>query len=243
MKDADNEQYLKRGTLAVLNVMRDLSRYQTPLMVTFNRGQFISRLLVADEECIIFDLGSNALSNEWVLESPDFSVCAETYGAKIEFTLAALTLVEYEGLPAFSAPLPACAWQIQRREFFRINAPLEPVFWCYTRWPDGSPARFRLQDLSLGGVGVLPEGPLPEGLTRGNKFSQLRVELGEFGQFEVTAELLHIGERSVVRKGEACVIPRLSFRFTAIEPVQERQLQQVIFALERLARDKASRFQ
>ncbi|PPS59212.1 hypothetical protein CRX72_15345 [Pantoea sp. BRM17] len=70
MKDADNEQYLKRGTLAVLNVMRDLSRYQTPLMVTFNRVQFISRLLVADEECIIFDLGSNALSNEWVKNNP-----------------------------------------------------------------------------------------------------------------------------------------------------------------------------
>ena len=67
---------------------------------------------------------------------------------------------------------------------------------------------------------------------------------GEDGQFEVTAQLLHIGERSTVTsKNETRITPRLSFRFTAIEPVQERQLQQVIFALERLARDKANRFQ
>jgi c-di-GMP-binding flagellar brake protein YcgR len=60
----------------------------------------------------------------------------------------------------------------------------------------------------------------------------------------VTAQLLHIGERTVVTsKSDTKVTPRLSFRFTVIEPIQERQLQQVIFALERLARDKANRFQ
>ena len=53
MKDADKEQYLKRGTLAVLNVMKDLLRYQTLLMVNFSRGQFISRLLAADEDRVI----------------------------------------------------------------------------------------------------------------------------------------------------------------------------------------------
>jgi c-di-GMP-binding flagellar brake protein YcgR len=72
----------------------------------------------------------------------------------------------------------------------------------------------------------------------------LRVDLAEYGHFEVTAQLLHIGERTVVTsKSDTKVTPRLSFRFTVIEPIQERQLQQVIFALERLARDKANRFQ
>ena len=61
-------------------------------------------------------------------------------------------------------------WQIQRREFFRVNAPLEPVFYCHSQWPDGSTARFRLQDLSLGGVGVLLDEALPEGLNRGDTF-------------------------------------------------------------------------
>ncbi len=244
MKDADKEQYLKRGTLAVLNVMKDLLRYQTPLMVSFARGQFISRLLAADEDQVIFDLGSNALDNDLALQGGELNIAAETQGAKVEFGLTGLQRVEFEGLPAFSAPLPELVWQIQRREFFRVNAPMEPVFYCHSEWPDGSKVRFRLQDLSLGGAGVLLDGALPEGLNRGDTFKKLRVELGEYGHFEVTAQLLHIGERSTITsKNETRTTPRLSFRFTTIEPVQERQLQQVIFALERLARDKANRFQ
>ncbi len=244
MREADKEQYIKRGTLAVLNVMKDLLRFQTPLMVNFSRGQFISRMLAADEDQVIFDLGSHSQDNEMALRSGEVNIAAETQGAKVEFSLSGLQKVDYEGLPAFAADLPELVWQIQRREFFRVNAPMEPVFWCHSEWPDGNKARFRLQDLSLGGIGVLVDEKLPEDLNSGDTFKKLRVELGEYGQFEVTAQLLHIGERSTITsKNETRVTPRLSFRFTAIEPVQERQLQQVIFALERLARDKASRFQ
>ena len=85
---------------------------------------------------------------------------------------------------------------------------------------------------------------MPEGLKSGDDFNSLQVELGEFGQFNVSAKLMHIGERSIItNKNETKVTPRLSFRFTALEPHQERQLQQIIFALERQARDKAQRFQ
>lgn len=244
MREADNEQYLKRGTLAVLGVMKDLMRYKTPLIVSFARGQFISHLLAADENRVLFDLGSNNLMNHQILESGEINIAAETQGAKVEFSLGDLQSADFDGLPAFSAPLPDLVWQIQRREFFRVMAPLDPVFWCHSSWPDGRATRFRLQDLSLGGVGVLVDEALPEGLSVGDKFKNLRVELGEYGQFEVEAQLLHIGERSVVTgKNETLVTPRLSFRFTVIEPVQARQLQQVIFSLERLARDKANRFQ
>ncbi len=244
MKEADNEQYLKRGTLAVLNVMKDLLRIQAPLMASFARGQFISRMLFADEDRIIFDLGSNQLDNQLALESGAVNVTAETYGAKVEFSLSSLEQTEYEGLPAFAAPLPEQLLQIQRREFFRIGVPIEPTFYCHGQWPNGNPVRFRLQDLSVGGAGVLVDEALPEDLHSGDRFDNLRVDLGQYGHFAVTAQLLQIGERSVITsKNETRVTPRLSFRFIAIDPVQERQLQQVIFALERQARDKVNRFQ
>ncbi|MBA2814539.1 flagellar brake protein [Candidatus Pantoea persica] len=225
MKDADKEQYLKRGTLAVLGVMKDLLRSETPLMVAFSHGQFISRMLDADEERIIFDLGSNNLDNEYILDCCEIGIFAETQGAKVEFALTTLEKTTYDGLPAFSAPL-------------------DLVFYCHSERPDGRKVRFRLQDLSLGGIGVLVDKPLPEGLSSGDKFKKLRVELGEYGQFEVSAQLLQIGERSVVTsKNETRITPRLSFRVTAMEPLQSRQLQQVIFVLERLAHDKARSFQ
>lgn len=245
MKEDDKEQYLKRGPLAVLAVLRDLQENQTPIMISHARGQFITRLLYADKQSMVLDFGSNDYENQLAKEAQNLHITAETHGAKVEFALPALSAIEHEGLPAFSADLPELLWMIQRREFFRVTAPLNPVFYCYIPWPDGSgEGRLRLQDLSLGGIGVLSDGQLPETLQNGDSIKQLRVELGDYGRFEVDAQLICIGKRSVVgNKSETIVTPRLSLRFLSLNAGQERELQQVIFSLERLARDKANRFQ
>ena len=243
MKQTDNEQFYKRGTLAVLGVLRDIERDNTPVMVTHARGQFISRVLFIDKEQLVIDYGSNDYDNQVTLEMRALTVTAEMRGAKVEFTLPQLHASEFEGLPAFSAPLPPELLQIQRREYFRISAPLAPVFYCHATWPEGGRARFRLQDLSLGGVGVLVESALPENIASGDIWHGLRLDMGEYGEMEVDAQLLHVGTRtSVSSKNETVHTPRLSFRFTSLSAGQERQLQQVIFALERAAREKAMRF-
>ncbi|WLS80505.1 flagellar brake protein [Erwinia pyri] len=245
MKEEDKEQYLKRGPLAVLAVLKNLLKNQTPILVSHARGQFITRLLDADQDRMILDLGSNDYENQTAVEAEELHFRAETHGAKVEFALSALQEETFEGLPAFSATLPDLLWMIQRREFFRVSAPLDPIFYCYVQWPDGSgEGRMRLQDLSLGGFAVLADSQIPDSLQGGEAFKKLRVELGEYGRFEVDAHLINVGQRSVVgNKNETVVTPRLSFRFSSLNAGEERSLQQVIFSLERLARDKAQRFQ
>jgi len=246
VKEEENkEQYLKRGPLAVLGVLKNLLKNQTPILVSHSRGQFITRLLDADQDRLILDLGSNDYENQMAVAAEELHFTAETHGAKVEFALGVLQEDKFEGLPAFSAALPDLLWMIQRREFFRVSAPLDPIFYCYAQWPDGSgEGRMRLQDLSLGGVAVLGDSPIPDSLHGGETFKKLRVELGDYGRFEVDACLIHIGKRSVVgNKNETVVTPRLSFRFSSLNAGEERSLQQIIFSLERLARDKAKRFQ
>ena len=243
MREPDKEQYYKRGALAVLGVLRDIERNDTPLLVAHARGQFISRILMVDQDQLVIDYGSNDYDNQVTLEMRDLTITAEMKGAKVEFQLPQLHNAHFGGLPAFSAPLPPELLQIQRREYFRISVPLEPVFYCHAHWPAGGKARFRLQDISLGGIGVLVEGALPEALAAGDIWPGLRLELGEYGQLEVDAQLLHVGARTTVSsKNEILSTPRLSFRFTSLSAAQERQLQQVIFTLERIAREKAMRF-
>lgn len=245
MKEEDKEQYLKRGPLAVLAVLKTLLKNQTPIMVSHARGQFITKLLDADRDRMVLDLGSNDYENQTALEAGELHLTAETQGARVEFALHALEDDKFDDLPAFSADLPEQLWMIQRREYFRVSAPLNPIFYCYVNWPDGSgEGRLRLQDLSLGGIGVLADSSLPETLKGGEQFKKLRVEMGEYGRFEVDAKLINVGKRSVVgNKNETVVKPRLSFRFSSLNSGEERSLQQVIFSLERLARDKANRFQ
>lgn len=243
VKEPDNEQYYKRGTLAVLGVLRDIERDATPIMISHARGQFISRILSVDKELLVIDYGSNDYDNQVTLEMHSLRVNAEMKGAKVEFSLEQLHEAHFGGLPAFSAPLPAELLQIQRREYFRISAPLDPLFYCHATWPEGGKARLRLQDISLGGVGVLVEGEMPENLPSGDIWRGMRLDMGEYGELQVDAQLLHVGARTTVSsKNETVSTPRLSFRFTSLGPAQERQLQQIIFALERVAREKAMRF-
>ncbi|WP_105652835.1 flagellar brake protein YcgR [Cronobacter malonaticus] len=237
-----SEQFLKQNPLAVLGILRDLQKSQAPIRLSWGGWQFISRILDASPEQLVLDFGSQASENQAVQKAKNIQFSAEAQGAKVEFNLPALNVGEFQDLPAFVAPLPEAVWFVQRREHFRITAPVQPQFYSLARMPDGKLFRGRLQDLSLGGMGTLLEGTLPEGLEAGMQFSPLELDLLEWGKFRVDAQLLTISERKVVdSKNETIATPRLSFRFMNVSPGTERELQRIIFALERMAREKASR--
>ncbi|MDI5534763.1 flagellar brake protein YcgR, partial [Salmonella enterica subsp. enterica serovar Montevideo] len=60
--------------------------------------------------------------------------------------------------------------------------------------------------------------------------------------FHVDAQLIAISERKVIDgKNETITTPRLSFRFLNVSPAVERELQRIIFSLERDARERANK--
>jgi c-di-GMP-binding flagellar brake protein YcgR len=123
-----SEQFLKQNPLAVLGVLRDLQKGEVPLRISWSNNQFISKILDVSQERLIVDLGSQEYENRAALRAEHIAVMAETHGAKVEFVLPRLELSEYQGLPAFVTPLPGNLWFVQRREYFRISAPLHPAY-------------------------------------------------------------------------------------------------------------------
>ena len=235
-----NAQFLKQNPLAVLNILRDLQRTNAALRVSWSSRQFISRILDASQEHLVIDFGSREEDNDAARAAKNISIVAETNGAKIEFTIAEMRVEDFQGLPAFVMPTPPALWFIQRREFFRMPAPLHPPYYGVATLPDKSPLRFRLFDLSLGGMGALLEGPAPESLQPGIELKEIELDMGQWGRFRFDAQLLAIGERKWVdNKNETIVTPRLSFRFLHLTPVLERSLQLIIFSLVREARERA----
>lgn len=235
-----NAQFLKQNPLAVLNILRDLQQTNAVLRVSWSSRQFISRILDASQQRLVIDFGSREADNDAARTAKNISIVAETNGAKIEFTVAEMQVEDYQGLPAFVMPTPPAVWFIQRREYFRIPAPLHPPYYGVATLPNKSPLRFRLFDLSLGGMGALLDGPTPDILAPGMELKEIELDMGQWGRFRFDAQLLAIGERKVVdSKNETIVTPRLSFRFLNLTPVLERSLQRIIFALEREARERA----
>lgn len=236
-----NTQYLKQNPLAILNILRDLQKQSTPLLINWSSHQFISRVLDANQQHVIIDYGSQQAENNAALTASNLNVVAETNGAKVEFVIPHLQTINDQGLPAFTFPIPDKLWFIQRREFFRISAPLHPAYYGNVTLPDKQLLRFRLFDLSLGGIGVLLDNPPPVDMVPGMEFPQMELDMGQWGNFSFDVQLLSIGERKLVdHKNETIVIPRLSFRFLKLTTAQERSLQQIIFSLEREAREKAN---
>ncbi|VDZ89429.1 YcgR family protein [Lelliottia amnigena] len=181
-----SEQFLKQNPLAVLGVLRDLHKGEVPLRISWSTNQFISKILEATPERLVIDLGSQEYENRAAVRAQNLSVMAETKGAKVEFVLPQLIQGDYQGLPAFFAPLPNSVWFVQRREYFRINAPLHPSYFCKAKMPDKKEIRFRLFDLSLGGMGALMDTARPEGLVEGMRFSQIELDMAAGDGFTLT---------------------------------------------------------
>ncbi|GDK67731.1 flagellar brake protein YcgR [Escherichia coli] len=232
-----HEQFLKQNLLAVLGVLRDLHKAAIPLRISWNGGQLISKILVITPDKLVLDFGSQAEDNNAVLKAQHITITAETQGAKVEFTVEQLQQSEYLQLPAFiTVPPPTLC------RYFRISAPLHPPYFCQTKLADNSTLRFRLHDLSLGGMGALLETAKPAELHEGMRFAQIEVNMGQWGVFHFDAQLISISERKVIDgKNETITTPRLSFRFLNVSPTVERQLQRIIFSLEREAREKADK--
>lgn len=90
-------------------------------------------------------------------------------------------------------------------------------------------------------MGALLEGSAPEALKEGLRFTQIELDMAGWGQFYFDAQLLSISERTVVDgKNETVSTPRLSFRFLNVNPAVERELQRIIFSLEREAHQRAN---
>ncbi|MBB1201241.1 flagellar brake protein [Enterobacteriaceae bacterium 89] len=237
-----NEQFLKQSPLAVMNVLRDLHRDHIPLRVSWGTSQFISRILDISSQALIIDYGSQEYENRAVLRAEDITLSAETQGAKIEFTVPKVSNGKFLDLPAFTMPVPPSLWFVQRREFFRIAAPLHPIYYCKGKLSDKSEVRFRLCDLSLGGMGALMDEAPPALLKSGVMIPQLELDMGEWGKFYFDAQLISLSERKIIdSKNETISTPRLSFRFLNVSPAVERSLQRIIFSLEREARERANK--
>ncbi|WP_240775700.1 flagellar brake protein [Nissabacter sp. SGAir0207] len=242
---SDKEQFLKTHPLSIIATLRDLKTQGTAVMVSHARGQFITRVLEVLPESgqWVLDLSSVEYENRLVRETEALTIVAEPAAAKIEFTLSA-PLVEqaWQGLPAFFAPLPASLYAIQRREYFRVNTPLSLDFCCNGTLPGYGDFSFRVKDISLGGICLYADKAFNGTLEERTLIRNVELDLAAFGRFTLDIQFVDVMVSQVLdRKGDTQSQTRFSFRFPMLSAVQERELQQVIFGLERLQHERNQR--
>ena len=201
MQADDYGKYLLHSKKEILFILRAMLDKGSLITVYFNQGNdFLLTTLLSvstDGNGMLLDPGSNAAMNRKALDSDKLTFIATHDKVKIQFTVKRLARAEHEGREAFRAAIPSELLRLQRREFYRLTAPIAHPLRCSipVKLADGSRSIIEstVIDISGGGLGVLvpPEGVEFE---TDHLFENCRLELPEVGTVLATLRVRSVFE-------------------------------------------------
>ena len=177
--DEIEERYFLRGRMEILNVLNDLIYRRESVTLNFNSGKdfFLTRLLEARHDALIFDLSGDVKANQRLPESLRCVFVAQLNGIHIQFAGSQAHRFSWGGSDAFWVPLPERIVRRQRRESYRILLPVtKPVMVKLFSEQGVMLADCPLRDLSVSGIGLTANERLQ--LEVGETIARLQLPLG-----------------------------------------------------------------
>lgn len=228
-------QYLLTGRNEMFAVCRGLVDHVSLISMIFNGGQdmVLTTLISWGENGLLLDFGASSEMNEAALKAEKLFCSAQLDKVEIQFILRGLKRVVVDGRPTFHAPLPESILRLQRREYFRLLAPIVHPLRCRLRCVDASGASIPLSapvvDISVGGVS-LANLPAELPLSTDMHFPECGIDLPEGGSITTNLRLRWLTE-VVNRSG----VPskRGGFEFVSLPHAASTQIQRYITKTER----------
>lgn len=221
----------RRNPLEIGVQLRNLANRGDFLTVQFKGGQFVTRILEVDVRArtFIFDWGALPEQNRGALAAPACTFRASPEGVRVEFSTATPSETRYEGFPAFEAAFPEVLFYVQRREYFRVDAPVLDPYFCRGTLPEGDTFRFEIHDLSLGGIGLRTTDQRVTELPMGVTLPDVEVNLSGHGTLSVDLELVSMRSTELPNGVKRF---QLGMRFVSLQGSAENTLQRIITQLE-----------
>jgi len=190
--DAD-AAYMLHSPIDIVAVLRDISRNRTLVNVHFGgQDSLITPLVGVDSAAgeLLFDRSGSGRLNQAVLAARQLLFYTSQDNVKIRFSTAAAREVRRDNDVAFAVRLPETMLRLQRRECFRIVAPVLQPIQCIVTMTLDDEVRYvdtRVHDISQGGVSLLLQtGQLPA--EAGKRYPNCRLNLPNTGNAVVTLE-------------------------------------------------------
>jgi len=234
----DDGKYRIHARVEIAFILRAVMKSSALVTAYFGQGKdFIVTAVLdvdADAESIILDSGSNAVLNERLLRGKRLSVVSSQEGVKVEFEVDHVEASSFEGRLAFRVPFPESLIKLQRREFYRLPAPLLNPLKCQIPLPNGGTADTVVGDISLGGISLMGEHKGLD-LQLGTIFENCRILLPELGAIQ-TKLMVRNSFPMTLRNG--AVVKRTGCAFVDLPSHQQAMIQRYIIKLERDRRAK-----
>lgn len=237
LRSDDFAQYLLHDARQIKQILRSLVEHRaliTTYLPTGNQSFLTAILaLIDNEERVVFDVSPDAAMNRRVASTDELVCATQLDGIKIQFALNGIQEVTYQGRDAFLANRPERLLRLQRREFYRLVAPVTHALTCLIPVPqeDGEPRSIeaRVLDISGGGMAIIAP-PEDMDFIPGMEFDGCRVNLPEFGPVSVRMRVRNVF-RLTNRNGVEVL--RVGCEFVDLPNSANNLIQRYIFKVER----------
>ncbi len=226
-------EYLLHSPLEILAVLRQVAAQGDLVTLYFNSGKdfLLTTLLAVNEQEVLLDKGSSEEMNRRAVSADKIFCVTRHAKVKLQFILTGVKEVMHDGRSIFSAALPATLLRLQRREYFRLNTPLNRPLVCHIpmQHEDGTVEVFQhnVVDISVGGIAIQTDGIdfAPEQV-----FGDCNLALPEIGVLNLTLKVRNLYEVPL-RNGH--LSKRAGCQFVDLPPTSQNLIQRYIVRIER----------
>jgi c-di-GMP-binding flagellar brake protein YcgR len=210
-------KYLVYSRQEIMQILRELIQHNELVTAYFNQGKEF-----------FLTSGTDAETNRRALISGKIILVSSQNRIKIQFSTPALELINVAGRPAFRAPLPISVLKLQRREYYRLVAPIRvPLLCIVPKLAGGFEAM--VADISVGGVGI-SGFPNEVALEIGEVFADCQIALPEHGTVVSSLEVRNM-QHITLRSGLSVV--RAGCGFVGIPAPHQAMIQRYIIRIDR----------
>lgn len=234
-------QYMLNSKSEMFAVFRGMVEHVSQVTLFFNEGRdmVLSSLISYKDSGLVLEFGASSEMNRKALEATKIFCVTQLDKIKIQFILRGLKRVEANGQPAFFAALPDSVLRLQRREYYRLAAPVARPPKCSVSFPAADSQRRTVEahiaDISGGGLSIASI-PLDIPMELGLELS-CRIDLPEIGTVTGTIVVRSVFE-TTTRSGVKS--KRVGCEFVKLPGPMLTQIQRYIIKVERERKSRES---
>lgn len=179
----------------IIALLRGIGEQHQLITMLINGGAdvVVTSILEVDDanDAVIIDCAPSALLNRRIVETDDISFEAALDKIRILFSAPGADTCLHEGRPALRIAIPTTMIRLQRREYYRVNTPIDHPLRCSIPLPPDLGASIYavpLVDISCGGIAILDEKKML-GNTHGREYKDCHIDLPGIEAITVTLQI------------------------------------------------------
>jgi c-di-GMP-binding flagellar brake protein YcgR len=238
----DLDRYMLTGESEIRQLLRELAEHSELVTLYFGSANdfLLTSVLAVSGEAVILDYGSNEHMNQRVLASSRLIFITSREKIKVQWNASRIWRVNYENRQAFCVIVPESILRLQRREYYRLAAPIAKPLVCNVPVDDEGKQKlaFTVSDISIGGIAM--HGPVKQAQFEiGKTYRNCEVLLPGLGTLATDITIANIFDVTM-RNGSTTT--RAGCRFGELRGKNMMLLQRYINQVERERRERLARF-